>query len=94
MTGADLLPLWKRIVNAAYSQAYSTTQQSALFNESLIKVIEDIFKNGISGYVNDQVRSLVSTENVETVTNNSIDTVAITDFNHLMAVKCIIEAVP
>ena len=65
---ADLLALWNRKVNAAYSQQYSSTQQSALLNEALIKVLEDIYRNGLSNYITDQVRALVSTENVETTT--------------------------
>ena len=89
ITGADLFEaLWNRKVNAVYSQQYSSTQQSALLNEALIKVLEDIYRMGYQIILLTKVRALVSTENVETTTNNSIDLFTlIPDFNHLMAVK-------
>jgi len=91
ITGADLLVIWKMAVNSVYSQAYSTANQSAILNESLIKVLEDIYKNGLESYTTDQVRALIKTEATPTVAANKIDLTTITDFNHFLAIKCIMN---
>jgi hypothetical protein len=89
ITGADLLAIFKRKSNSAYSQAYSSSNLSAILNEGLIKSLEDIYKNGQEYYTADQTRALITTEATPTVVANKIDLSTLTAFNHFLAVKCI-----
>lgn len=91
MTGLELYDIFKRKINSAYSQALSTTQKSAILNEGLIKVLEDIYKNGQVDFQTDQTRSLISTEYTATVASNQIDLTSITNFNHFLAIKYVIQ---
>jgi len=89
ITGADLKVLWLRKVNAAYSQAYSDTQLSALLNEALLKKAEDLYRNSPTEYTSDYVKALIKTGVAATVTANAVNLPAITDYNHTLAVKCV-----
>lgn len=91
MTGLELYGIFKRKTNSSYSQALSTTQQSAILNEGLIKVVEDIYRNGKSDYQTDQVRAIISTEYPVTVAANKVDLTDIANFNHFLTIRYTIQ---
>lgn len=91
VSGQDLKVLFNVKTNAAYSQAIGDTKMSAIFNEALVKTVEEIYRKGDSDYTLDNVRSLVKTNEAAAVAANNITTASVTDLNHILAIKCYIQ---
>jgi len=91
VSGSDLKVLFNVKTNSPYSQAIGDTKMSAIFNEALVKTVEDIYRKGDNDYTLDNVRSLVKTGVTAAVATNRITTASVTDLNHILAVKCYIQ---
>lgn len=89
--GTDFKTSFNFKTNSPYSQAIGDTKMSALANEALVKVTEQIYKNGNLEYQADTIRAMVVTNDTTAVVANQVLLSAITGFNHLLACKCKIE---